>query len=153
MPTRHSPLLRYSSIDTLRGIAIVWMTLFHFCFDLNHFGWIKQQMLTDPVWTVQRTLIVSLFLFCAGLGQAAALSRGEPDQIFGLAFWRRWAQVAGAALLVSAGSWWMFGKGYIYFGVLHGIAVMLILLRCLAGAGRWLLRYCQAGRALCWERV
>jgi uncharacterized membrane protein len=138
MPTRHSPLLRYSSIDTLRGIAIVWMTLFHFCFDLNHFGWIKQQMLTDPVWTVQRTLIVSLFLFCAGLGQAAALSRGEPDQIFSHAFWRRWAQVAGAALLVSAGSWWMFGKGYIYFGVLHGITVMLILLRFLAGAGRWL---------------
>jgi uncharacterized membrane protein len=128
---------RYDSIDALRGLAIVWMTVFHFCFDLNHFGWIKLQMLTDPVWTIQRTLIVSLFLFCAGLGQAVALARSEPGQVFSPAFWRRWAQVAGAAVLVSAGSWWIFGKGYIYFGVLHGIAAMLVLLRCMAGVGRW----------------
>jgi len=138
MPKNHSSAHRYGAIDALRGIAVVWMTVFHFCFDLNHFGWIHQQMLTDPLWTIQRTLIVSLFLFCAGLGQAAALDRLTPGQRFDGAFWRRWLQVAGAALLVSAGSWWMFGRGYIYFGVLHGIAVMLLLLRGMAGAGRWL---------------
>ena len=136
-PSQSAPN-RYDAIDALRGVAIVWMTVFHFCFDLNHFGWIQQQMLTDPVWTVQRSFIVSLFLFCAGLGQSVALERGVPGQKFSRGFWRRWVQVAGAALLVSAGSWWMFGRGYIYFGVLHGIAVMLILLRCLSGAGRWL---------------
>ncbi|MEZ0309606.1 MAG: heparan-alpha-glucosaminide N-acetyltransferase domain-containing protein, partial [Ramlibacter sp.] len=56
---------RYDTIDALRGAAIVWMTAFHFCFDLNHFGWIRQNFYTDPTWTLQRTLIVSLFLFCA----------------------------------------------------------------------------------------
>ena len=49
---------------------------FHFAFDLNHFGFIRQNFYTDPVWTVQRTCIVSLFLFCAGLGQAVALAAG-----------------------------------------------------------------------------
>ncbi len=53
-------------------------------------------------------------------------------------FWRRWGQVALGALLVSAGSWWMFPHSYIYFGVLHGIAVMLIVVRLTAGWGRWL---------------
>ena len=32
----------------------------------------------------------------------------------------------------------MFPKSFIYFGVLHGIAVMLIVVRLTAGWGRWL---------------
>ena len=28
---------RFDRLDALRGAAIVWMALFHFAFDLNHF--------------------------------------------------------------------------------------------------------------------
>jgi uncharacterized membrane protein len=125
---------RFDSIDALRGVAIVWMTVFHFCFDLNHFGWIRQDFYADPLWTGQRTAIVSLFLFCAGLGQAVAVEQGQSWA----RFWKRWAQVAGCALLVTVGSIWMFPRSFIYFGVLHGIAVMLIVVRASAGWGRWL---------------
>ena len=44
-------------------------------------------------------------------------------------FWKRWSQVAGSALLVSLGSWFMFPGSWISFGVLHAIALMLVLLR------------------------
>jgi uncharacterized membrane protein len=125
---------RFDRIDALRGVAIVWMTAYHFCYDLNHFGWIKQDFYRDPVWTWQRTMIVSLFLFCAGLGQAVAVAQGQSWR----RFWTRWAQVAACALLVTAGSWLMFPRSFIYFGVLHGIAVMLIVVRLSAGWGRWL---------------
>jgi uncharacterized membrane protein len=47
-------------------------------------------------------------------------------------FWLRWAQVAAAAALVSAGSWLMFGPRFIYIGILHFIAVALVLARLLA---------------------
>ena len=125
---------RFGSIDSLRGVAIVWMTLFHFSFDLSHFGWLHEDFYRDPFWTWQRTCIVSLFLFCAGLGQAVASQQqqGWPR------FWKRWLQVAGCALLVTAGSAWMFPRSFIYFGVLHGIAVMLIVARLTSGWGRWL---------------
>jgi len=53
-------------------------------------------------------------------------------------FWRRWGQVAGCALLVTAGSFLIFPKSYITFGVLHGIAVMLIVVRLTSNAGPWL---------------
>ena len=86
------------------------MALFHFCFDLNHFGFIKQNFYADPFWTVQRTCIVSMFLFCAGFGQAIALDQGRGDSRFTPAFWRRWAQVAGCAVLVTLGSLWMFPR-------------------------------------------
>jgi uncharacterized membrane protein len=125
---------RFDSIDSLRGAAIVWMTIYHFCFDLNHFGWIKQNFYSDPFWTWQRTAIVSLFLFCAGLGQAVAVEQGQTWQ----RFWKRWAQVAACAALVSAASYWMYPRSFIYFGVLHGIALMLIVVRLTAGWGQWL---------------
>jgi uncharacterized membrane protein len=128
------PSHRLDTLDTLRGFAVVWMTLFHFCFDLNQFGYIKQNFYTDAFWTSQRTAIVSLFLFCAGLGQAVAVQQGQSLQ----RFWRRWLQVAGCALLVTAGSYLMYPKSFIYFGVLHGIAVMLLVMRLSAGWGRWL---------------
>jgi uncharacterized membrane protein len=132
MPIHASP--RYDRIDALRGAAVVWMTAFHFCFDLNHFGWIRQDFYRDPVWTWQRTCIVSLFLLCAGMGQAVATAQAQDWA----RFWRRWAQVAGCAVLVSIGSWWMFPNSWIYFGVLHGIALMLVVVRLTAGWGRWL---------------
>ena len=118
------------------------MAVFHFCFDLNHFGlWEPRQFFTrDPFWTTQRTVIVSLFLLCAGLGQAVALQHVR-GWSFDRRFWRRWAQVAGCALLVSAGSALMFPASWISFGVLHGIAVMLVVARLAAPlrTGLWLL--------------
>lgn len=113
---------------------MVWMTVFHFCFDLSHLGYWPQDFRADPAWTLQRTATVSLFLFCAGLGQAVALQQGQGWARFG----RRWAQIAGCALLVTIGSWFMFPQSFIYFGVLHGMAVMLLLARGTAGWGRWL---------------
>jgi len=127
---------RFDRLDALRGAAIVWMAGFHAAYDLNHFGFIKTNFYADPVWTVQRICIVSLFLFCAGLGQAVALEQGQTWQ----RFWRRWAQVAGCAVLVSLGSWLMFPRSWISFGVLHGIALMLVLARLAAPlrGGLWL---------------
>lgn len=118
----------------MRGVAIVWMAIFHFCFDLNYFRFIRQNFYNDPVWTVQRICIVSMFLFCAGLSQAVALHQRQSWS----RFWRRWAQIAGCALLVSAGSWLMFPNTWISFGVLHGIALMLIITRLTGRAGAWL---------------
>ena len=44
---------RFDAVDALRGLAMVWMTVFHFSFDLNQFGYIKQNFYHDPVWTWQ----------------------------------------------------------------------------------------------------
>jgi uncharacterized membrane protein len=138
MPSRHRPpgAPRLDRLDALRGLAMAWMALFHFAFDLNHFGWLRPRhnFYTDPLWTLQRSGIVSLFLFVAGLSLALALHQGQGWP----RFWRRWAQIAGCAVLVSLGSVWMFPKSWISFGVLHGIAVMLVLGRLAAPLRTWL---------------
>ena len=128
------PSPRFAALDALRGLALVWMTVFHFCFDLNQFGYWRQDLYHDPFWTLQRTAILSTFLICAGMGQAVALQQGQSWA----RFWRRWGQVAGCAVLVTAGSYLMFPRSFIYFGVLHGIALMSIVARLTAHWGNWL---------------
>lgn len=141
---RAVPGVRLDRLDALRTVAMVWMTVFHFCFDLNFLGLVaKQNFYADPFWTWQRTAIVSLFLFTAGVSQAVALqSQGLASapwhQRLDARFWRRWAQVAGCAALVTVGSAIVFPRSYIDFGVLHGLAAMLILVRLSAGWGHWL---------------
>ncbi len=114
---------------------MVWMAIFHLSFDLDHFRFIDQDFRNDPFWTVQRTCIVALFLLCAGAGQAIATAAGQPLG----RFWKRWAQVAACAGIVSIASWWMFPGSFISFGVLHGIAVMLVVVRFTASWGLALL--------------
>lgn len=130
---------RFMYIDLLRGCAVVWMTLFHFCFDLNYLGLWSQNFYSDAFWVWQRNSIVGLFLFCAGLSQAIAFQNGQTWR----RFWLRWGQIVACASLVSAGSYWLFPTSFIYFGVLHGMAMMLILVRfslsCGLGAWLWLL--------------
>ncbi len=125
---------RDAALDALRAAAMLWMTVYHFCWDLHLFGWVQLQMLKDPFWWLQRTAIVTLFVGCAGAAQAIAVAQGQSWR----RFWRRWAQVAGCALVVSVASWGMFPRSYIHFGVLHGLAVMLLVVRVLAPAfERW----------------
>jgi uncharacterized membrane protein len=127
---------RFDRLDALRACAMLWMAAFHFAFDLNHFGLLepRQNFYRDPFWTWQRTCIVSTFLFCAGLGQAAAMEAGQSAA----RFWKRWGQIAGCAVLVSIGSALMFPRSWISFGVLHGIVVMLLVLRVAAPLKGWL---------------
>ena len=126
--SRPQALVRLRAVDTLRGAAMLWMTAFHCCFDLQYFGLLHTNFYDNPLWTLQRKAIVSLFLFCAGVGQAIAVHQGQPWQ----RFWSRWRHIAGAALLVSLASYLMFPDSYIYFGILHGMALMLVLTRAVA---------------------
>lgn len=142
---------RFDRLDALRGLAIVWMAAYHFGFDLNHFGLLQPRQFpnADPVWIANRTAILGLFLFCAGFGQAIAIDAGQGWP----RFWRRWAQVAGCALLVSIGSWLVFPRSWIAFGVLHALALMLVLARLLAPlrSGLWGLAAMALTAPLAWR--
>lgn len=117
--------MRYARLDAWRGTWMVWMAAFHLAFDLAHYRLIDANFYVDALWTTQRTLILSGFLFWAGWSQGLALAAGQS----GPRFARRWLQIAGAACLVSVGSSWMFPNSWISFGVLHAFALLLPVLR------------------------
>jgi uncharacterized membrane protein len=114
---------RYPVIDMLRGFAIVLMFIFHFSFDLNYFGVVSIQFLEDPFWLNFRRLIVSLFLLLVGISLHLATRNG----IRWHAWSRRMTLLLIYAGLVSLGSWLMFPETFIYFGILHFIALASVL--------------------------
>lgn len=118
---------RSHTIDMIRGFALLWMTCFHAAFDANYFGWLDADFRGSIFWTAQRSMIVGLFILCAGYVQALAIQRNQSWK----RFFYRWSQIVFCSGLVTVGSIFIFPESYIYFGVLHGIAVMLILVRCL----------------------
>ena len=127
--THAAPSTRIAGLDALRGLAIVAMIAYHLCFDLRYFGVTHWDFEHDLRWLTVRTLILSSFLLIAGI--SAVLARRQASPV------RHWLRhigiIAGAALLVSAGSWLMFPRSFIWFGVLHAIAVSLLLARPLYG--------------------
>jgi len=125
--------VRLPIVDALRGFAVAQMIVYHFIYDLNYFGWVTVRMLTDQPWTGWRAAIVSQFVLLVGVSLTLR-SAFRPDA---RDFWRRCAQIAGAALLVSAGSAVVFGPRVIWFGILHFVAAALIIVRPLLRLGAW----------------
>ena len=124
---------RLALLDLARGGAIIAMIAYHFCFDLALLGWLVTDF-RELRWVAFRTPILGSFLFIAGIGLALAEIKGQAPA----RFWRRVAVIAGAALLVTAGSYVMFPRSFIYFGVLHAIALMSVFARPLVRFGGWL---------------
>ncbi len=127
---------RIPGLDIARGGAIAQMVAFHFCYDLDYFGWIRVSVYDDPYWIAWRSLIVAQFLFLAGVSLTLGRT-SDPDCGYSAGFWRRWTQIALCAALVSAASWAIFGQRFIWFGVLHFVALAQLLLVPLVALGAW----------------
>ena len=120
---RHTARSRIEGLDALRGLAIVAMIVYHFCFDLRYFRITRWDFEHDVGWLAARAAILSSFLVIAGISAVLAERQHRP-----LAHWlRHIGIIAVAALLVSGGSFLMFPRSFIWFGVLHAIALSLLL--------------------------
>jgi uncharacterized membrane protein len=115
--TRVAATARVGAIDAWRGAAIVLMIAYHFCFDLNYFHVIHQDMHHQLFWVSARSLIVTMFLTLVGISLVLSAHRQPGWRGFGM----RQFRIGACAVLVSAGSYAMFPATFIYFGILHFI--------------------------------
>jgi len=125
---------RFALLDAFRGSAILAMIVYHFCFDLALNGWLTADFGEDWRWIAFRVPILGSFLFAAGI----SLGLAGRDSFDERRYWRRIGVVAAAAAFVTAGSYLVFPDSYIYFGVLHAIAMMSVLGRILLPLRGWL---------------
>ena len=119
----HRDAARVDGVDALRGGALCLMFAYHFVFDLRFYGVIAADFEHDPFWLGFRALIVAAFMVLVGMSLVLA-DRASATPAH---FWRRIGIIVACALLATAGSWILFPRTFIFFGMLHAIAVASVL--------------------------
>lgn len=110
-------------LDVARTLAVLGMVIYHFTFDLGMFGFIDSYTPVSGFWAVFARTVAGSFLLLAGF--SLVLSHGRA--IVWSAFWRRFAVIAGAAVLITMATWFVMPTQFIFFGILHSIALCSVL--------------------------
>lgn len=114
---------RIEWIDLARGLALVAMATYHFSWDLEFFGYLDPGTAgTGPLKWYARA-IASSFLILVGVSLVLAHGNGIRWNGFG----KRLAMVAGAAAAITVATWFATPDAFIFFGILHEIAVASVL--------------------------
>lgn len=121
---------RVWAIDAARSAALLGMAVFHLTYDLELFGLVPAGTIAGAGWGWFARIIAGSFIFLAGT--SLVLAHGAAIR------WRAWlwrlAVIWGAAMLVTAATWLAMPERFIYFGILHSIALSgmlgLAFLRC-----------------------
>lgn len=114
---------RIELIDIARGLALVAMAIYHFTWDLDFFGYIEPGTSVTGGWKVFARSIASSFLFLVGF--SLYLAHGEHIRV--RAFLKRLAVIAVAAGAITAATYIAMPQSFIFFGILHHIAVASVL--------------------------
>ncbi len=114
---------RIAALDLLRSAALLGMASYHFVYDLQMHGLVPPGFAVQGFFYWHARTVASTFLLLAGLG--IWLSHGAG--IRWPAFWRRMAKVGGAAALVSVTTYIALPDWWIFFGILHCIALGSLL--------------------------
>lgn len=114
---------RFALVDAVRGAAIVGVVIYHCFWDLSYFALIPVDVSTQPAWVTFARTLLGTFILLVGVSLVLAHRSG----IRWNPFWRRLAIIGGAALLVTLGTYIAFPATFVYFGVLHAIALFSLL--------------------------
>lgn len=133
-----APASRLSAIDLARGLALLAMAAYHALWDLGFLRLTPANHALSGPGRVAAHLIAGSFLALVGIGLVLANGAGIR--------WRasllRLARIGGAALLITAATWIAFPDSYIFFGILHCIALSSLLALPFLRAPWWLTAAC-----------
>ena len=123
---------RFWEVDSLRGLAIVMMVVFHFIFDLNYFGIYSFDIHSGFLWWFAR-ITASMFIFLVGVSlslsyaRTTILDRNINEKKLFFKYLKRGLKIFFYGLLITAATYIFIGDGFIVFGILHFIGMAIIL--------------------------
>ncbi len=120
------PASRAHEIDLLRGIAILLMILFHLIFDLNYFFGFRYLSFDSGFWFYVGRIAAILFILLSGIS-TVLFTQHYTDKQFWPKMFKRTAQVALFALLITLVSWLLIPQQVILFGILHFLTISILL--------------------------
>ncbi|MFA6458508.1 MAG: heparan-alpha-glucosaminide N-acetyltransferase [Patescibacteria group bacterium] len=126
--TKNRPA-RFVEVDFLRGVAVLLMIVFHLIFDLNYLDLVKFT-LDSFFWIAFERITATVFIFLVGVSlQLSYLRHQQAGEL--ISFYKRNVVRAISliffALLITLVTRLYSPGSYIFFGVLHFIAVAILL--------------------------
>jgi uncharacterized membrane protein len=113
---------RAGFLDSLRGMAVIWMIIFHVSYDMKMLGMLDWNF-SQGFWYGFPRFIAFTFLFCVG----CSLNFVHVPAIKWKILQQRSLKLGLAAAAVSIGSYIAFPGQWIFFGTLHCILVGSLL--------------------------
>lgn len=114
---------RLLTLDLARTAALAGMVVFHFTLDLELFGHIPRGTIGGGGWPILARIVAASFLFLAGVSMYLAHGGG----IRWAAYLRRLLILALAAGGVTLATVIALPDAFIFFGILHSIAVASVI--------------------------
>ncbi|SCB56582.1 Uncharacterized membrane protein [Rhizobium aethiopicum] len=114
---------RIGLLDTARGIALVAMASYHFTWDMEFMGYLAPGTAETGWLKIYARAIATTFLFIVGI----SLVLSSKPEIRWPSFWKRFGMIAVAAAVISVATRIAMPDTWIYFGILHSIAVLTLI--------------------------
>ena len=114
---------RIALVDLVRGIAILGVVVFHLVWDLAFLRFIPVDWAFNRWWLLFGRVLAGTFVLLVGVSLVLATRHGFHPQ----SFWRRLAILLVAAAAITIVTRFIFPDTYVYFGILHAIAVGSVL--------------------------
>lgn len=122
-PRSLARLPRVPAVDIARTAALIGMAIYHFCYDLELFGYLMPGSAVSPPLRGLAIGVAASFLALAGVSLVLAHGGG----IRWRGFLRRLAVLVAGALGVSLATYVVFPTAFVYFGILHAIALFSVI--------------------------
>ncbi len=113
--------IRFSELDLVRGIGILLVVVYHIFFDLTYFGF-GNWTANPVVWAIGR-LAAFLLIGVAGVSLSVSAKRWEGKNGAAWHHAKRVLVLAGVALLITLATWIYPHNGFIFFGIIHFLAL------------------------------
>ncbi|MCX5513509.1 hypothetical protein C3941_20115 [Kaistia algarum] len=114
---------RIALIDVIRGVALIAMAVFHGAWDVSYFKLLAFDPGESIGWTIFARLIAGTFVTVSGISLVLATRGGFRP----MPYFRRLAMVVAAAIAVSVATYILLPEGWVFFGILHQIALASVL--------------------------
>ena len=115
--------MRIFLLDITRGVCVLAMVTYHFCWDLGYFGFIDQRLITQGFGLFIAQLIVLSFITIAGIS-SRLLSLLDN---FKKKFLKRLFKLVFISFLISTTTFVLDKNNFIFFGILHFLSVCSLI--------------------------
>ena len=115
--------MRIFLLDITRGICVLAMVAYHFCWDLGYFGFIDLRLITQGLGLFIAQLIGLSFITIAGISSRLLINSHK----FKEKFLKRFLKLVFISASISMATFMLNKNSFIFFGILHFLSVCSLI--------------------------